>query len=84
MEKLTLDLVVSQGIFAVLFCWLLFDSKKEAREREVKAQEREDKLQSIIFNNQNVMQEMAEKLKTVEEVKEDVKEIINKLDGAIN
>ncbi|WP_195940971.1 BhlA/UviB family holin-like peptide [Romboutsia sp. 1001713B170131_170501_G6] len=84
MDKFFNDVVLTQGIFAILFCWLLFYSKKEDKERELKAQEREDKLQSIIFNNQKIMQEMAEKLKTVEEVKEDVKEIINKLDGATN
>lgn len=29
-----LELLVSQGIFAILFVWLFFDSRKEAKERE--------------------------------------------------
>lgn len=29
-----LELIISQGLFAVLFVWLFFDSRKEAKERE--------------------------------------------------
>lgn len=28
------DLVIQNGVFAVLFVWLLFDSKKDSKERE--------------------------------------------------
>ncbi|WP_346234442.1 BhlA/UviB family holin-like peptide [Lysinibacillus telephonicus] len=34
MEHLPLDMFVSQGIFAVLFVWLLINSRKESKERE--------------------------------------------------
>ncbi|HZK44106.1 MAG TPA: BhlA/UviB family holin-like peptide [Syntrophomonadaceae bacterium] len=31
-----LKLIISQGVFAVLFVWLLFDSRKESKTREEK------------------------------------------------
>lgn len=31
-----LKLIISQGVFAVLFVWLLFDSRKESKFREEK------------------------------------------------
>jgi len=31
-----LELIVSNGLFAILFVWLFFDSRKEAKERESK------------------------------------------------
>lgn len=42
--QLPIELIVTQGIFAVLFVWLFFDSRKEAKEREEEAKEREDRL----------------------------------------
>lgn len=39
MENLTFDLILSQGIFAVLFFWLLIDTKKDSKERESKYQD---------------------------------------------
>lgn len=42
--QLPVELIVTQGIFAVLFVWLFFDSRKEAKEREEEAKEREDRL----------------------------------------
>ncbi len=34
--ELPIDQIVSQGIFAILFVWLLFNSQKDSKEREVK------------------------------------------------
>ncbi|WP_029699475.1 BhlA/UviB family holin-like peptide, partial [Clostridium sp. Ade.TY] len=34
MEKELLTQIIGQGAFAALFVWLLWDTRKEARERE--------------------------------------------------
>ncbi|WP_066173356.1 BhlA/UviB family holin-like peptide [Bacillus marinisedimentorum] len=34
LSTIPMELVVSQGIFAVLFVWLLVDTRKESKERE--------------------------------------------------
>lgn len=34
--ELPLDQIVSQGIFAILFVWLLYNSQKDSKERELK------------------------------------------------
>lgn len=83
MEKTTMDLIISQGIFAILFIAQYWDNKKEARERELKSQEREEKLQEVISNNQTIIQETVKKLDVIKDVKEDVEEIKNKLNGAV-
>lgn len=83
MEKTTMDLIISQGIFAILFIAQYWDNKKEARERELKSQEREEKLQEVISNNQIIIQETVKKLDVIKDVKEDVEEIKNKLNGAV-
>lgn len=83
MEKTTMDLIISQGIFAILFIAQYWDHKKEARERELKSQEREEKLQEVISNNQTIIQETVKKLDVIKDVKEDVEEIKNKLNGAV-
>lgn len=83
MEKATIDLIVSQGIFAILFIAQYWDHKKEARERELKSQEREDKLQVVISNNQEIIKETVNKLNVIEDIKEDVQEIKNKINGAV-
>lgn len=76
MEKITLDLIVSQGIFAVLFVYLLLDTKKDSKEREVKYQE-------TITKNQTIISDLADKINIVEDIKEDVNEIKNKMNGAV-
>lgn len=76
MEKITLDLIVSQGIFAVLFVYLLLDTKKDSKEREVKYQE-------TISKNQTIISDLADKINIVEDIKEDVNEIKNKMNGAV-
>nr|DAY89263.1 MAG TPA: holin family protein [Caudoviricetes sp.] len=73
MENELLKTIVSQGAWAVLFVWLLIDTRKESKTRE-------EKLQSIIGKNQEVISELAEKFDVVESIETDVKEIKIKLD----
>ncbi|WP_322008166.1 BhlA/UviB family holin-like peptide, partial [Clostridium butyricum] len=70
METELLKTIVSQGAWAVLFVWLLIDTRKESKIRE-------EKLQNVINKNQEVISELAEKFDVVEDIKEDVKEIKN-------
>ncbi|WP_455822608.1 BhlA/UviB family holin-like peptide, partial [Clostridium butyricum] len=70
MENELLKTIVSQGAWAVLFVWLLIDTRKESKIRE-------EKLQNVINKNQEVISELAEKFDVVEDIKEDVKEIKN-------
>ena len=65
--------IVSQGAWALLFVWLLIDTRKESKTRE-------EKLQSIINKNQDVISELAEKFDVVESIQEDVTDIKIKLD----
>ncbi|CEK35776.1 bacteriocin UviB [[Clostridium] sordellii] len=76
MEKATIDLIVSQGIFAILFLYLFADTRKESKKRE-------EELQKIIDNNQKIIIETVNKLNVIEDVKEDVKDIKNKINGAV-
>ena len=73
MENEVLKIMLSQGSWAVLFVWLLFDTRKEGKTRE-------EKLQNIIIKNQEVIKELAEKFDVVEDIKKDVTEIKNKLE----
>lgn len=73
MENELFKTIVSQGAWAVLFVWLLIDTRKESKTRE-------EKLQSIINKNQEVISELAEKFDVVENIQGDVIEIKNKLD----
>ena len=74
MENELLKTIVSQGAWAVLFVWLLIDTRKESKARE-------EKLQNIINKNQEVISELAEKFDVVENIESDVKEIKIKLNG---
>ena len=68
MESELLKTMISQGAWAVLFVWLLIDTRKESKIRE-------EKLQSIINTNQEVISDLAEKFDVVETIKVDVEEI---------
>ena len=56
MEKEILTQIATQGVFAALFVWLLWDTRKEVRERE-------SKLNSLI-------DKLAYKLNVVDDIKE--------------
>ena len=58
MEKEILTQIATQGVFAALFVWLLWDTRKEARERENKLN--------------NLIDKIADKFNVVEDIKEDV------------
>lgn len=73
MENEILKIIAGQGVFAVLFVWLLIDTRKEGKTRE-------EKLQEIISKNQTVISELAEKFDVVENIQEDVKDIKIKLE----
>lgn len=74
MEAEILKTIVSQGAWALLFVWLLIDTRKESKIRE-------EKLQSIINKNQEVISELADKFNVVEDIQEDVSEIKIKLES---
>lgn len=63
---------ITQGIFAVLFIWLLFDTRKDSKEREIK-------YQSTIDKNQQIINELANKFNVVEDIKDDVELIKSKV-----
>ena len=73
MENELIKTIVSQGAWAILFVWLLIDTRKESKTRE-------EKLQSIINKNQEVISELAEKFDVVENIQQDVTDIKIKLD----
>lgn len=65
MENEVIKYFITQGAFAVLFMWLLIDTRKDSKQREEKYQLTIDKL--------------ADKINIVEDIKEYVEEIKNKL-----
>ncbi|WP_315109725.1 BhlA/UviB family holin-like peptide [Clostridium intestinale] len=67
MESEIVKYVITQGIFCVLFVWLLMDTRKDSKEREVKYQETIDKLASSIGIIEDIKEDV-----------EDIKEIILK------
>lgn len=73
MESEVFKVIINNGAWAVLFVWLLIDTRKESKVRE-------EKLQGIIDKNQDVISELAEKFDVVENIQEDVKDIKIKLD----
>lgn len=73
MENELIKTIVSQGAWAMLFVWLLIDTRKESKTRE-------EKLQSIINKNQEVISDLAEKFDVVEDIQADVSDIKIKLD----
>ena len=76
MENELIKTIVSQGAWAVLFVWLLIDTRKESKARE-------EKLQSIINKNQEVISELAEKFDVVENIQQDVTDIKIKLEKEV-
>ncbi|EGT3617579.1 bacteriocin [Clostridium perfringens] len=58
MEKEVFTQIATNGAFAALFVWLLYDTRKESRERENKLN--------------NLIDKLADKFNVVEDIKEDV------------
>ena len=65
MEQELLTQVMTQGAFACLFLWLLYDTRKDSKQREEKYQQTIDKL--------------ADKLNIVEDIKEKIDGLENKI-----
>ena len=63
MEKEIITKIATNGAFAALFVWLLYDTRKEARERESKLN--------------NLIDKLADKFNLVEDLKEDIEDIKN-------
>ncbi|MDU1323475.1 MAG: BhlA/UviB family holin-like peptide [Clostridium botulinum] len=74
MEQERMKYMISQGAFAVLFCYLLYFVLKTSKERE-------EKMQSTIDKNQEVIGDLARKFDVLEDVKRSVDKIENKLEG---
>lgn len=72
MEKEIITQIATNGAFAALFVWLLWDTRKEARESRVESKQREEKLHNTIDKNQTIINELAQKFNVVEDIKEDV------------
>lgn len=67
-----LKIACGQGLGYALFVFLLIYVLKTT-------QIRESKLNSTIDKNQNIIKDLAEKLNIVEDIKEDIKDIKNKI-----
>lgn len=65
MENEFIKLFISQGSWACLFIWLLFDSRKDSKQRE----------ERYI----NTIDKLTDKISIVEDIKEDVEEIKDKI-----
>ncbi|BFK81499.1 hypothetical protein I3900191A7_16440 [Clostridium baratii] len=65
MEQEFFKNIASQGAWAILFVWLFWDTRKDSKQREEKYL--------------NTIDKLADKINIVEEIKEDVEEIKNKL-----
>ncbi|CAB1242794.1 Bacteriocin UviB [Clostridiaceae bacterium BL-3] len=72
MENEIFKMAVQQGLWAVLFIFILIYVLKEQKERDEKAGEREANYQTIIAK-------LTDRLKVMDNIGEDVKEIKNKI-----
>jgi hypothetical protein len=75
MENEVLKGAATYGIFALLFCYLLFYVLKTQEKRDEKSQLREEKYQGIICQNQIILEELTQKLNIIDDVKADLKDI---------
>ncbi|MCB7071381.1 holin [Caldibacillus sp. 210928-DFI.2.22] len=62
-SQVPLDVWLSQGIFALLFVWLLIDTRKEAKTREEKLSQQIDKqnesMEKIVISLQGLEQQIS-------------------------
>lgn len=56
---------LTQGPFAVLFVWLFYTSRKEAREREKESHDREKQLYQTIEDQNEILNKFSEKYDVV-------------------
>ncbi|KAB7657685.1 bacteriocin biosynthesis protein [Bacillus sp. B2-WWTP-C-10-Post-4] len=70
MPEEVFKLALSQGLLAVLFVWLFFDSRKESKERE-------SKYQAVIEKNQEVIETQASAFGSLSKDVTEIKQILN-------
>ncbi|WP_291653783.1 BhlA/UviB family holin-like peptide [Clostridium sp.] len=73
MENELFKVIINNGAWAVLFVWLLIDTRKEGKIRE-------ENLKNIIDKNQEIISNLAEKFDVVDNIQHDVTDIKMKLD----
>ncbi|GIN87645.1 SPBc2 prophage-derived protein BhlA [Heyndrickxia sporothermodurans] len=65
MDATVTQYFLTQGPFAVLFVWLFYSSRKEAREREQENRHRENQLYKTIENQNEILNKFSEKYDVV-------------------
>jgi uncharacterized membrane protein YhiD involved in acid resistance len=82
MESEILKVVVSYGVFAVLFFYLLYETRKEYKQDKSDSREREEKLMihiqrsdAHIQRSDETQKEISLQLHTVDTIKKDVEDI---------
>ncbi|MDU3524247.1 BhlA/UviB family holin-like peptide [Clostridium sp.] len=73
MENELFKVIINNGAWAILFVWLLIDTRKEGKIRE-------ENLKNIIDKNQEIISNLAEKFDVVDNIQHDVTDIKMKLD----
>lgn len=68
LTQIPIDLWVSQGVFAILFVWLLFDTRKEAKAREEKLSQQIDKQNESMEKIVISLQALEQQISTLKEV----------------
>ncbi|MBQ2408368.1 MAG: holin [Bacilli bacterium] len=56
--QVIIDMIINQGIFACLFVWLFYDTRKQASRRE-------EKLMAIIDKHSEQLQQISDTLVTI-------------------
>ncbi|MGE6261091.1 BhlA/UviB family holin-like peptide [Heyndrickxia sporothermodurans] len=65
---------LTQGPFAVLFVWLFYSSRKEAKEREKESLEREKQLYQTIEDQTEILNKFSDKYDVVINQLSDIKD----------
>lgn len=79
MENQIISFVITQGAFATLFTWLLFDTRKENKEREKKYLETIEESKERERNYLEAISKLSDNLNVIRDVKEDVDYIKSKI-----
>lgn len=75
MEHALLESAANQGIWTILYVFLFVWTLRDSKSREQRYEDREDKYQDTISDNQEVIKELSKKFDVVEEIHKDVGEI---------
>ncbi|MEC1715919.1 BhlA/UviB family holin-like peptide [Schinkia azotoformans] len=69
LTQIPLDTWLSQGLFAILFVWLLFDTRKEAKSREDKLSAQIDKQNEQMGRIVSSLERLEQQITNLKEVK---------------